>query len=139
MNKKLDIDYLNYTNLNQIEDKIEELIDDIETEYQITIPTFNKKTWTINELPYIQEIDRIENAIESIGYNFYKPNGWIVSKTWITSDNLYPIRSFDYQDYNRWVNNLELIEKSMGEALTLWNGISLLNWNEESQYEWEEI
>ena len=92
----------------------------------------------LNELPYIQEINRIENAIENLGYYFYKPNGWLPTKEWITLDNLYPIKSFDYKDYNRWISNLQLIENALGESLTIWNGVSLMNWNEESQYEWEE-
>ena len=138
MNKKIDIDYLNYTDLNVIENKIDEIITWLSTDYGITI-SFIPHTWVVNELPYVQEIDRIETAIEDIGLGFYKPYGWLNTTKWITSDNLYPIRSFDYEDYNRWVNNLELIDNAQGEILTLWNGISQIDWDIESEYEWEEI
>ena len=135
MNKKQEMSYLNYTDLNTAENKIEEITNYIKTHY-IDMPSFTKKTWVVNELPFIQEISRIENGIEDIGEYYYKPNGWLPCKTWITSDNLYPIKSFDYRDWNRWVNNLQLVENSFGELLTLWNGTSQVTWDIESEYEW---
>lgn len=135
---KTDIDYLNYEDLNLIENKIDTLTDWIRENYIEDIPTYTKKTWVLNELPYIQEIDRIERGIENIGYNFYEPDGWITTKEWITSDNLYPIKSFDYRDYNRWLTDLTLIEEGGEPEITIWNGMSQVNWNEESEYEWIE-
>lgn len=136
---KTDMDYLNYTDLNYIENKIETVTNQIKQDYIPEIPTFNKKTWVLNELPYVQEIARIENGIKNIGYYFYEPEGWQTTKEWITSDNLYPIKSFDYRDYNRWLNNLELIKNAGQPLLTLWNGTSQIEWNLASDEEWEEI
>ena len=136
---KTDMDYLNYTDLNYIENKIETITNQIKQDYIPEIPTFNKKIWVLNELPYVQEIARIEDGIKSIGYNFYEPEGWQTTKEWITPDNLYPIKSFDYRDYNRWLTDLELIENAQGELLTLWNGTSQIEWNLTSDEEWEEI
>ena len=138
MNKKQEMSYLNYNDLNDTENKIEEITNYIKEHY-IDMPSFEKKTWVVNELPFIQEISRIENGIEAIGNWYYKPNMWLPSKVWITPDNLYPIKSFDYNDWNRWVNNLQLVESSLGELLTLWNGSSQITWNTPSEYEWEEI
>jgi hypothetical protein len=135
---KTDIDYLNYNDLNLIENKIDTLTDWIRDTYIEDMPVYNKKTWVLNELPYIQEIDRIEHGIKSIGYNFYEPDGWITTKEWITSDNLYPIKSFDYRDYNRWLTNLNLIENAGEPLITIWNGISQLDWNTVSDDEWIE-
>lgn len=135
MNKKQDMSYLNYTDLNDVENKIEEITNYIKEHY-VNMPSFDKKTWVINEFPFIQEISRIEDSIEAIGEWYYKPNMWLPRKIWITPDNLYPIKSFDYNDWNRWVNNLQLIENSFGEALTLWNGTSQIIWDTPSEYEW---
>lgn len=133
---KTDMDYLNYTDLNEVEVRISNVTSRIQQDYIPDMPPYTSKTWALNELPYIQEIDRIERGIKSIGYNFYEPEGWITVKEWITSDNLYPIKSFDYRDYNRWLTDLELIENAQGELLTLWNGTSQIEWNLASDEEW---
>ena len=134
MNKKHDMSYLNYNDLNDIETAIEEYTETI-SDY-VEIPTYTPKTWVVNELPFIQEIDRIENGITNIGDYFYKPNGWLPTKKWITSDNLYPIKSFDYRDWNRWINNLELIDFDEANKMTFWNGVSQVNWDVPSNEEW---
>ena len=134
MNKKTDIDYLNYTDLNTVESVIDEYTERISR--YVEIPAYVKKTWAKNDLPFVQEIDRIENAITNIGRYGYKPDGWLPTKTWITSDNLYPVKSFDYRDWNRWINNLQLINFDDIDEMTFWNGVSLIDWNTESDYEW---
>lgn len=136
---KTDMDYLNYNDLNEIENKISSLTATIQRDYIPSLPSYTSNNWVLNDLPFVQEIARIENGIKNIGYYFYEPTGWITTKEWITSDNLYPIKSFDYRDYNRWLNNLELIENTQGELLTLWNGASQIEWNLASDEEWEEI
>ena len=135
---KTDIEYLNYDELNYIEERVQEAVFHIKLNYAPDMPLFTRHTWELNELPYIQQINRIEEGIESVGYWGIKPDGWIETKKWITSDNLYPIKSFDYTDYNRWINNLDLTELRDLSGLTLWNGISQITWDIESQYEWEE-
>ena len=80
MKNKTELDYLNYTDLNYIENKIETVTNQIKQDYIPEIPTFNKKTWVLNELPYVQEISRIEDGIKNIGYYFYEPKGWQTKK-----------------------------------------------------------
>lgn len=135
MIKKSEIDYLNYNDLNEIEAKIDQLTEEI-SKVVISIPTYNKKTWILNELPFIQEIDRIEKAIYNLGEYYIEPKGWQTLKKWITDDNLYPIKSFDYRDWNRWINNLSLMDTSEISNMTLWDGNSLINWNEISDINW---
>ena len=60
-------DYLNYTDLNIIENKIEELTNYLNNNNKAVIPTFSKKTWVLNEFPYVQEISRIEIGIDNLG------------------------------------------------------------------------
>lgn len=125
--------YLNYEDLNEIENIIYEVTEEFK---QITsIPTFNKKTWVLNEFPWIEEIDRIEQGIENLGEYFYKPYGWIETRTWI---NEFRKAIFDYNDINRWINNVNLIYEHKNERFSIWNGISYINWNETSELEWEE-
>ena len=133
------MDYLNYDDLNEIENKISSLTTTIQRDYIPDLPSYTSKNRALNHLPHIQEIDRIEKGVKNIGYYFYDPEGWQTTKEWITSDNLYPIKSFDYRDYNRWLNNLELIENAGEPLLTLWNGTSQIEWNLTSDEEWEEI
>lgn len=137
MKNKTELDYLNYNDLNEVEAKIKEYTDKVSS--VTSIPSFEQKTWIINELPFIQEIDRIEKGIYNLGEIYNRPKGWLTTKEWITKDNLYPIKAFNYRDWNRWVNNLILIENSEVPLLTLWNGTSQIEWNLVSDEEWEEI
>ena len=134
MNNKTEIDYLNYEDLNLIEEKIKEFTDKVSP--MVDIPAFTKKTWVINELPYIQEIDRIEKGITNLGEYYNKPKGWIPTKQWIYSDNLYPIKDFDYRDWNRWVNNLSIFNVDIVLDDTIWNGASFINWEQTGKDEW---
>ena len=125
--------YLNYEDLNEIENIIYEVTEEFK---EITnIPTFNKKTWVLNEFSYIEEIDRIEQGIENLGEYFYKPYGWIETRKWINNERK---AIFDYNDINRWINNVNLIYEHKNERFSIWNGVSYINWNETSELEWEE-
>ena len=98
--------------------------------------TYETKKWKINELPYIQEIDRIEKGIYNLGEKYNRPKGWLTTKEWITKDNLYPIKGFDYRDWNRWVNNLNLFTTDIVLKDTIWNGASFINWEQIGKDEW---
>lgn len=132
-------DYLNYTDLNTIENKIEELTENLQ-EYNSSTPNFSKKIWVLNEFPYIQEIQRIETGIDNLQKYWYKPDNWIESKIWLTGDETSQvIKSFSYIDINRWINNMNVIEPIIGDETTLWNIQSYINWNEESDIEWSDV
>ena len=98
--------------------------------------TYETKKWEINELPYIQEIDRIEKGIYNLGEKYNRPKGWLTTKEWITKDNLYPIKGFDYRDWNRWVNNLNLFTTDIVVKDTIWNRASFINWEQIGKDEW---
>lgn len=112
-------------------------------EDETIIPNYVKNTYTINELPYIQKIDNIERGIENLGKYFTKPIGWIATKDWLgtinfdkmsTDDNGIRginIDSFSYQDINRWIHNLNLIEQKDMDNITIWN-------TNKTQYYWDE-
>lgn len=126
MKDKTEIDYLNYNDLNQVEAKIKEYTDEVSAVTEI--PSFVPKTWVLNELPYVQEIDRIEKGIYNLGEYYNRPKGWLPTKNWITPDNPYPVKGFDYRDWNRWVNNLRIFVTDIDLTDTIWNGASFYEW-----------
>lgn len=128
-----DSQYLNVDDLNKIETAIYELT--VFLKNLIEIPNFDQKTWTMLDFPYIEEIDRIEQGIENLGKYFYKPDGWIDTRTWTINDSK---AIFDYEDINRWINNLNLIYEHKNDEVTIWNGPSYISWNEATEIEWEE-
>lgn len=101
------------------------------------IPNYEKKTWVLNEIPYMQDIDRIEQGIKNLGDYFTKPKGWITTKDWLKTNTIddrsdYGVGSkgFSYIDINRWINNLNLIEQEDMENATVWN-------TNKSEYYWD--
>lgn len=130
-------DYLSYNDLNNVENKIEELTNYFNDNSIASIPTFSKKVWAINEFPYVQEISRIENGIDNIGKYFFKACDWIKTREWIPCTQSGCLSSFSYEDINRWLFNLNLIEEHKNDIINIWNGKSYIYWNENSNFEWE--
>ncbi len=106
---------------------------------------YTKKEWFINEIPYLQYIDHIEEGINDIADFFYKPVGYRY-KEWTTT-GYYNIEKTDYgvaqrpisiNDINRWNKNIELLEDAFNSIFCVWNVVSYINWNEESEFSWEE-
>lgn len=131
-------DYLNYTDLNSVENKIETLTNYINNNSIATIPSFTKKTWVLNEFPYVQDIARIERGVDNLGLGMFKTSEWITTREWITNVSNSK-QSFSYQDINRWLKNLDIINTNKINNFNIWNGQSFINWNENSDYEWEDI
>lgn len=106
---------------------------------------YSKKIWTVNEPVYLQEIDRIEQGIQTIADCLYEPLGY-ESKEW-TKVGYFgieelgggleqkPIRE---EDITRIKNNIELLMNVLKEENTIWNIFSTVTWNEISNLEWSE-
>ena len=130
--------YLSYTDLNMIENRILTLTNKLR-QLNPSAPTFSPKEWHINDFPYIQEIDRIERGVNTLKEYWYEPDGWQECKIWLTGEETEQvIKSFSFEDINRWIVNLNLMDTALDERITIWNGISYINWNEESDEEWRE-
>jgi hypothetical protein len=94
----------------------------------------------------MQKIDNIENAIKNIGRYYYKPVNWLNTREWLKTstidddnDNM-NIQNISYQDLNRWTNNLNLISFDDLDKMTIWNSeITQLEWDEQSDIEWEDL
>ena len=112
MINKFDINYLNFEDLNTVEKTIKEYTDEVKK--TTIIPEYSDKSWVINELPYIQEINRIENGIKNLGEYYAKPTGWLPTKEWLKpvgnalklSELRQEIKLFDAID--KTVNNVRI-------------------------------
>lgn len=111
------------------------------------IPNYEKNTYAINEIPTMQQIDNIEQGIQNIGSYFYKPNGWQIAREWLGTNNIGEstkygtnMQNISYQDLNRWVNNLTLINFDTLGKLNIWNtNILHVIWDTPYEQEWEEL
>ena len=130
--------YLNYNDLNMIENRILTLTNKLR-QLNPSTPTFSSKTWLPNEFPYIQEIDRIERGVNTLKEYWYQPDGWIECKIWLDgTETGQVIKSFSFEDINRWIVDLDLMEIALDEEVTLWNIQSYIYWNQESNVDWRE-
>lgn len=114
---------------------------------EYTMPNYNKHVWSDDEVLSMQKMDNLENGIKNIGYYYYKPVGWQTDREWLGTNKIgtttrygVNIQNLSYQDLNRWVNNLSLINFNNLDELTIWNSnITQLQWNKNSDIEWEEM
>ena len=103
------------------------------------IPDYVKHTWEDNEFLTMQNIENIENGIKNIGYYYYKPLGWLETQEWLRTLCI-NTRNISYRDLNRWINDLELINFDNLNKMTIWNSdITQLQWNKNSDIEWEDL
>ena len=130
--------YLSYNDLNMIENRILTLTNKLK-QLNPSTPTFSSKTWVVNDFPYIQEIDRIERGVNNLKEYWYQPDGWIECKVWLDGiETGQVIKSFSFEDINRWIVDLDLMEIALDEEVTLWNIQSYIYWNQESNVDWRE-
>lgn len=128
--------YLNYNDLNVIENRILTLTNKLR-QLNPSTPAFSSKQWFVNDFPYIQEIDRIEKGVNTLKEYWYQPDGWIDCKVWLDgTETEQVIKSFSFEDINRWIIDLDLIDAALDEEVTLWNIQSYIYWNQESNVDW---
>ena len=94
-------DYLNYTDLNNVENKIEDL-------YEFYNMTYTPKVWELNEYVIVNDIKNIEEAIDTMGAYFGYPTGYQAKRNW----NLMGENNISYRDINRWLYNIDLLRNS---------------------------
>lgn len=141
---KLPYDFGTVTEINSNDDLFQYIkIYDDET----IIPNYVKNTYSVNDLPTMQQIDNIEQGIRNIGDYYYKPVGFIGTREWLGTAELgktnnygVGIKNISYQDLNRWVNNIKSIDFDNLDRMCIWNStISNIEWNVVSDEEWEEF
>lgn len=94
-------DYLNYTDLNNVENKLEDL-------YEFYDMTYTPKVWELNEYVFVNDIKNIEEAIDTMGAYFGYPSGYQAKRNW----NLMGENNISYRDINRWLHNIDLLRNS---------------------------
>ena len=109
------------------------------------LPDYVKHTWETNEFLSMQKIDHIENGVKNIGEYYYKPPYWVANRSWLKTcntvdyDNNTNMQNISYQDLNRWINDLNLINFDNLNENVIWNtDVTCINWNDSSDTEWEE-
>lgn len=141
---ELPFDFGSVTEIND-SDNFYQYIQIYRNEY--IIPNYNKKTWSINNVPTMKDLDNIERGIRNIGYYFYKPNGWQKDRDWLPTGKInrnnndsVATKNISYLDLNRWGINLNLINSYKISDLSLWNtDASQIYWDTESDVEWEDL
>ena len=71
------------------------------------IPIYKKKVWQKKDFLLYTYLNNIEKGIENLGKYYYRPEGWQKAKTWSKG------MGFSYNDVNRWINDLDLIEERL--------------------------
>lgn len=100
--------YINYDVFNNIENRIEELTQIIKM-YNNDISHYEKNIWKINDWIYLEKVINIENGIENLKKYYAMPKNWTITRDWKT------MSSFSYIDINRWIRNLDAMEKVLQE------------------------
>lgn len=125
---------MTYNDFNTIEFKISELNGRLTT-LGYTVDAYTPKTWVKKDFLIYTYLNNIETGIQALAEGYYKPYGWKEKKTWDKG------MSFSYIDVNRWLIDLDLMEKEItnNPERTIWNGQSFENWNSyDTGLEWEE-
>lgn len=93
-------DYYNATDLNRVENNIEEIANMINKYFRsISINAIKNRDYTTIE--FADSLNRVENNIELLKDNFYTPVPWDIPKTDWKGNN-----KFDFNDANRLEINL---------------------------------
>lgn len=100
-------DYLTSNILNDIECRVANLYNSYSS---ILENQYVPKTWSNNELVFIDDIKHIEDGIDYIGSCLEYPEGFIRGKEWNTQSDC----NISYKDLNRWMRNIEYLENSIG-------------------------
>ena len=110
------------------------------------IPNYEKSTWYDDEILTMQKIENLEHGIKNIGYYYYKPKNWINNIDWLKTSTVNDInynlntKNISYQDLNRWLTDLNLINFDNLDKMTIWNSnVSEIDWNKQNDTDWEEL
>lgn len=134
-------DYLNYTDMNELINKIKELLTAFENIIDLTDTSRYDRTmveYSLNDFPYIEDINTMENNIANLSYDFYQPEGYIQNKIWIEDSTQATYKSISHEDLNRIINNMNILYKNRNNTPTIYNLYTHEEWNGSSSLIWEE-
>lgn len=115
INKKItEEDIANNEDFNLIEMKIYDVRNAIYDLGFTDIPAYTMKSWSNDDYLLYTYLNNIEEGIKNIGKYYFRPYGWQKTKTWTKG------MGFSYRDFNRWINNINLvIDRIDNESNTL--------------------
>lgn len=99
---------MTYKDFNSVESKISELNGRLTT-LGYTVDAYTPKTWVKKDFLIYTYLNNIETGIQALAEGYYKPYGWKEKKTWDKG------MSFSYIDVNRWLIDLDLMEKEINK------------------------
>lgn len=133
-------DYLNYGDMNELIDKVKDLLEVFEDKVDLSDTTKYDTTmveYQLNDFPYVEDIDKIERNIMNLGYDFMQPPEYIQNKVWKDrQENVY--KSLSYIDLNRMITDMNLLYEYRNDTSTKYNLESNEYWDGESTLIWEE-
>ena len=97
---------MTYEDFNNIESKRVELRTRI-INYGYNVDIYTPKTWTKKDFLLYTYLNNIEEGIKALGKGYFRPYGWQNTKIWDKG------MSFRYNDVNRWMADLNLIEEKL--------------------------
>lgn len=134
-------DYLNYTDMNDLVDKIKDLLTAFENIVDLTDTSRYDRTmveYELNDFPYIEDINTMENNIAHLSYDFYQPEGYIQNKVWIEDNTQATYKSISADDLNRMINNINTLYANKDDTRTMYNLYTHEIWDGSSSLVWEE-
>lgn len=96
-------DIVDYNVFNTIDAKIKQVRDAIYDLGYTNIPSYTLSNFTKESYLLLDYVNKMETGIKNIGKYYFRPKGWKRAKNWK------PKMSFDYQDIDRWIDNLNLV------------------------------
>lgn len=85
---------------------------------------------------YIEYVDAVERSIKQLAFDFYKPTGYINNKTWIEDSSSPTYKTFNYEDANRIIKDMNLLHKYRNDMISIYNIYTNEYWNGQSSLEW---
>lgn len=134
-------DYLNYNDLNDLVDKIKELLTAFESIVDLTDTARYDRTmveYELNDFPYIEDINVMENNIANLSYDFYQPIGYSGNKKWIEDNTQATYKTISADDLNRMINNMNVLYANRNNTPTIYNLYTHEEWNGSSSLVWED-
>jgi len=107
-------DIVNYVDFNGVEDYIYETYELMNLQTGTSL-SYTRQNWLRTSMLLATWLNNIENAIQNLANNYFKPMGWSEKKTWSTTKP----ETFSYGDINRWITNLNLLTERLYQESNL--------------------
>ena len=124
-------DYFNYTNYNELKNKVLQLVDIFSNISNIdnTIITHITPNKDRTNFLSVQDINYLEEIINKISFDFFRPTGYILNKKWIEDETKPTRKSINYIDVNRMIQDMNLLYDYKDDTRSIYNLYTHEEWN----------